>query len=114
MASNDKYDRQLRLWGSNGQKALMSCHVLVIGSGPVGSETLKNLVLPGLGNFTLLDDAIITKTDLSNNFFLDEKALGTSRADNVSKWILELNDDATGHVRKEKVLHLLRTGRMKR
>lgn len=44
-----KYDRQLRLWAANGQAALESAHLLLFntGSGTVGVETLKNLVLPG-------------------------------------------------------------------
>lgn len=44
-----KYDRQLRLWASSGQDALESSHILLLnsGSGAVGVETLKNLVLPG-------------------------------------------------------------------
>ena len=43
-----KYDRQLRLWAANGQAALEDAHILLInsGSGTVGVETLKNLVLP--------------------------------------------------------------------
>jgi NEDD8-activating enzyme E1 regulatory subunit len=45
-----KYDRQLRLWAANGQAALESANVLLInsGSGTVGVETIKNLVLPGM------------------------------------------------------------------
>ena len=44
-----KYDRQLRLWASQGQAALEQANVLLVnsGSGAVGVETLKNLVLPG-------------------------------------------------------------------
>lgn len=44
-----KYDRQLRLWAANGQQALEDAHILLVnsGSGTVGVETLKNLVLPG-------------------------------------------------------------------
>ena len=44
-----KYDRQLRLWAASGQTALEEAHVLLLnsGSGAVGIETLKNLVLPG-------------------------------------------------------------------
>lgn len=45
-----KYDRQLRLWAAQGQQALEDAHILLInsGSGTVGVETLKNLVLPGM------------------------------------------------------------------
>ena len=44
-----KYDRQLRLWAASGQAALEDAHILLLnsGSGTVGVETLKNLVLPG-------------------------------------------------------------------
>ena len=49
-AKSQKYDRQLRLWGANGQKALEESHVLLVnnGCGTVGIEALKNLVLPGM------------------------------------------------------------------
>jgi amyloid beta precursor protein binding protein 1 len=53
-----KYDRQLRLWAANGQAALENAHILLLnsGSGTVGVETLKNLVLPGMHvGFSLLD-----------------------------------------------------------
>lgn len=44
-----KYDRQLRLWAASGQAALESANILLFntGSGTVGVEALKNLVLPG-------------------------------------------------------------------
>ena len=48
-----KYDRQLRLWAASGQAALESANILLLnsGSGTVGVETLKNLVLPGMVAF---------------------------------------------------------------
>ena len=33
MASTNKYDRQLRLWGRNGQRALVESRVLLLGAG---------------------------------------------------------------------------------
>ncbi len=44
---SDKYDRQLRLWGERGQRLLESAKVVLLGASAVGTETLKNLVLPG-------------------------------------------------------------------
>lgn len=49
MATDNKYDRQLRLWGPSGQKALMEAHILLVNASATGTETLKNLVLPGGG-----------------------------------------------------------------
>ena len=58
MATTDKYDRQLRLWGAAGQRALGSTMVVLLGSSACGTETLKNLVLPGVGSFMVVDDVM--------------------------------------------------------
>lgn len=43
-----RYDRQIRLWGEDGQRALESAKICLINATATGTETLKNLVLPGL------------------------------------------------------------------
>ncbi|KAI0391814.1 hypothetical protein F5Y17DRAFT_439103 [Xylariaceae sp. FL0594] len=93
-----KYDRQLRLWAASGQAALESANILLLnsGAGTVGTETLKNLVLPGIGRFTIVDDAIVCEADLGVNFFLDESCLGRSRAECSTKLLLELNPEVRG------------------
>ncbi|KAF1985049.1 NEDD8-activating enzyme E1 regulatory subunit [Aulographum hederae CBS 113979] len=100
-----KYDRQLRLWGANGQAALEEAHILLInsGSGVVGIETLKNLVLPGAGNFTILDSAIVEEADLGVNFFLASDSLGKSRAEQCCELLKELNPDVDGHFSSEPI-----------
>lgn len=94
-----KYDRQLRLWAASGQAALEQAHILLInsGSGVTGVETLKNLVLPGIGNFTILDSALVSEADLGVNFFLDEGCLGEFRAEHTCRFLQELNPDVKGN-----------------
>jgi hypothetical protein len=46
-AKQKRYDRQLRLWGEHGQEAMEECSVCLLNASACGSETLKNLVLPG-------------------------------------------------------------------
>lgn len=53
----------------------------MLGSTAVGTETLKNLVLPGCGNITIVDDAAVSEADLGNNFFVTEADVGSSRAE---------------------------------
>ncbi|KAK2000656.1 ThiF family protein [Colletotrichum falcatum] len=93
-----KYDRQLRLWAASGQAALESANILLVnsGSGTVGVETLKNLVLPGIGKFTIVDDAVVDEADLGVNFFLDESHIGQSRAQSCTELLLELNPEVQG------------------
>ena len=98
-AKEKKYDRQLRLWAAAGQQALEEAKILLINnSGPsvVGIETLKNLILPGVGSFTILDNAKVTEQDLGVNFFLIEDSLGKSRAEECCRYLQELNPDVEG------------------
>ncbi|KAF2148997.1 hypothetical protein K461DRAFT_315933 [Myriangium duriaei CBS 260.36] len=98
-AKEKKYDRQLRLWAAAGQAALEEAHILLINSGPgvTGIEALKNLILPGIGKFTIQDSAIVSEADLGINFFLDDSSLGKPRAEQTCKYLLELNPDVSGH-----------------
>lgn len=52
----------------------------------VGTELLKNLVLPGTGAFTLVDTATVTLTDCGNNFFVSEDRVGEVSIDAMSVW----------------------------
>ena len=93
-AKTQRYDRQLRLWAASGQAALESAHVLVVSGSALATSTLKNLVLPGVGSFTILDDAKVTPEDLGNNFFLQpgETKVGDLRAKEAMKYLSELNE----------------------
>ncbi|KAJ9292739.1 hypothetical protein DTO271G3_8438 [Paecilomyces variotii] len=114
-----KYDRQLRLWAASGQQALEESRVLLINSdgpidgmdtpvsGVVGVEALKNLVLPGIGGFTVVDPATVTETDLGVNFFLEEGSLDKSRAEETCRLLKELNPDVDGSFYKEHIAELL-------
>jgi NEDD8-activating enzyme E1 regulatory subunit len=97
-AKERKYDRQLRLWAASGQAALEEAHVLLVNSGPgvVGVEALKNLVLPGIGQFTILDDAQVKEEDLGVNFFLETESVGKWRAQETVRLLGELNPDVNG------------------
>lgn len=65
-----KYDRQIRIWGDDGQAALQRASVCVLNASATATELLKNLVLPGLASFTLIDGQSVTSADRATNFFL--------------------------------------------
>ncbi|KAI5390073.1 NEDD8-activating enzyme E1 regulatory subunit AXR1 isoform X1 [Lathyrus oleraceus] len=87
-----KYDRQLRIWGDQGQAALEKSNICLLNCGPTGSETLKNLVLGGIGSITVVDGSKVEVGDLGNNFLVDESSLGQSKAKCVCSFLQELND----------------------
>lgn len=92
------YDRQLRLWQESGQTALETSRVVVFGSSALASETLKNLVLPGIGEFVVVDDAVVEQDDWLTNFFVSEPANDErrSRAQCIVQGLCELNPSVQG------------------
>ncbi|CEL09451.1 Putative Complex: human APP-BP1 binds to the amyloid protein [Aspergillus calidoustus] len=115
-----KYDRQLRLWAASGQQALEESRVLLVNSdgpwgdkstgvsGVVGVETLKNLVLPGIGGFAIVDPAVVTEPDLGVNFFLEDESLGKSRAEETCRLLKELNPDVEGSFYSKTIAEILK------
>ena len=107
MATSNKYDRQLRLWGASGQKALSESCVVLINASAAGTESLKNLVLPGIGSFHVLDDVMVppptTHSDgstqvkpFSNFFVFNTTRDPKSRAEIAMTNLSELNPDVKG------------------
>ena len=94
--SKDKYDRQTRLWGE-GQILICASKLLCLNSDSLSSEILKNLILSGVGEVTLVDNVKISKEDTKTNFFVDADDIDKSRAEIVLKNLLELNPDVKGN-----------------
>ena len=57
--TEERYDRQIRLWGVQGQRRLSTSSICLLGCGGAGVEALKNLVLPGVGQIVIVDDAVV-------------------------------------------------------
>ncbi|XP_056134447.1 NEDD8-activating enzyme E1 regulatory subunit [Lampris incognitus] len=96
-----KYDRQLRLWGDHGQETLENAHVCLINATASGTEILKNLVLPGIGAFTIVDGHTVSGEDVGNNFFLSNNSIGKNRAQAATELLQELNSDVSGNFVEE-------------
>ena len=68
----NRYDRQLRLWGKEGQLLLTKSNVCIVGSESVLlQETIKNLVLVGITRFHWFDE-LSPQTRDTSSFFYDD------------------------------------------
>jgi len=102
-----RYDRQLRLWGDHGQTALERASVCLINATATGTEILKSLVLPGMGNFTILDCGVVSGEDAGSNFFLTSDSIGQARGEVATRLLLEMNHEVRGETRQESVEEVL-------
>lgn len=63
--SDDLFDRQIRAFGREGQRVLKSLHVGIVGAGGTGSAVFEQVVRLGVGKVTIIDDDLLTKTNLT-------------------------------------------------
>ncbi|KAH3760400.1 NEDD8-activating enzyme E1 regulatory subunit [Pelomyxa schiedti] len=103
-ADPEKYDRQIRLWGEEAQGRLEGAHICLLNGSAVGTEVLKNLVLPGVGAFTVVDGCKVTPADIGSNFFTAPSCIGKSRALVVTELLQELNSRVRGYSVEEEPL----------
>ncbi|CAG8759598.1 3865_t:CDS:2, partial [Acaulospora colombiana] len=106
-AKTRKYDRQLRLWAATGQAALEGARLLVIGATATSTSLLKNLVLPGIGHFTILDLNITKPEDVGNNFFLEVDSIGKQKAVEAARLLSELNESVQSAAEIDDVADIL-------
>jgi len=102
-----RYDRQLRLWGEEGQSFLEGAKICLLNACSSGTETLKNLILPGIGSFTIVDEKKVEESDLGCNFFVDSFSLGKSRAIVSFQLLQELNSLSKGEYLEQDPVSLI-------
>lgn len=81
---------------------------MVISGTATSTSILKNLVLPGVGHFTILDHEKVTPEDAGNNFFLEgPSSIGKSRAEEAVRLLAELNDGVEGKADTSNLVEIL-------
>ena len=68
-------------------------NVCLLHATATGAEALKNLVLPGCGRFTIVDDGVVDMGDVGSNFFVTLAHVGQPRAKVVQEMLQEMNPD---------------------
>jgi len=51
----DRFDRNIRFFGTEGQAKLRNAHVAVIGCGGLGQHVIQQLAFLGIGKLTLIE-----------------------------------------------------------
>lgn len=103
------YDRQIRLWGVDVQKAISNSTILLIGFTGLASEVVKNLVLAGIKAVTLVDDQEIMPADAGANLFARHPT-GAQRIQIAERLVKQLNPRVKVSIRKCSAAALLDGG----
>src|ERR1700750_1971375 len=93
--SYQRYERQIRLkeFGIVAQQKLLQAKVLVIGAGGLGCPALQYLVAAGVGTIGIVDDDIVSLTNLHRQVLYGEGDIGLPKAKVAAKKLKALNDE---------------------
>ena len=88
-----RYDRQIILpeIGEEGQKKLQEAKVLIVGVGGLGSPIALYLAGAGVGCLGLVDDDLVSITNLQRQVLYSEKELGKPKAICAAERLSALN-----------------------
>ena len=93
MALN-QFSRTELLIGKQGVEKLQKAKVAVFGIGGVGSFAVEGLARAGIGNFILVDNDIVSLTNLNRQIIATHKTIHMPKVEVAKQRILEINSNA--------------------
>lgn len=93
--TNERFDRQIRFFGKEGQERLTAACVAVVGVGGLGSLVSQHLALLGVGGLVLIDSEELSETDRNRNPAAkhDDPIPGTLKVDIGERMVKAVNPE---------------------
>lgn len=91
----ERYQRQMLLKeiGEAGQQKLLKAKVLVLGAGGLGCPALQYLAATGIGKIGIVDDDVVSLTNLHRQILYSTNDIGLSKAERACAVLQNLNPD---------------------
>ena len=99
MPTSERYHRQIILkdFGEPAQQKLLHAKVLVIGAGGLGCPALQYLSAAGIGTIGVLDDDVVTISNLHRQVLFSTYDVGESKAERAVNILKQLNPEIEFH-----------------
>jgi molybdopterin/thiamine biosynthesis adenylyltransferase len=91
--NDQRFDRNIRFFGKEGQARLRAAKVAIVGVGGLGTHVAQQLAHLGVGAFTLIDDEELDETNLNRYIGAryDDPIPGTRKVDLGERLILSID-----------------------
>lgn len=101
----DRYARHIVLKdiGGIGQKKILDSHILIIGVGGIGCPAIQYLVAAGVGALTIIDDDIVSLSNLQRQVLFSTDDIGQPKVDVAKKAAKAINPDVLINVVNERL-----------
>jgi len=86
-----RYDRQIRLFGIDGQLKLKKSSVLIVGAGGLGSIILYYLAAAGVGRIYIVDPEVVELSNLNRQIIHTTKDIDRDKILSAEEKLLSLN-----------------------
>jgi len=98
----ERYNRHLIMpeVGLEGQRALKSSSVLLVGAGGLGAPAAIYLAAAGVGRIGIVDFDVIEKSNLHRQVLFAEKDIGRSKAEVIKERLLDINPNVSIELHK--------------
>lgn len=101
--TNEKYIRQIMLFGEEGQEKLRNAKVFVAGAGGLGSPVCTYLAVAGVGKIILADFDSVDLSNLNRQFLHHDKDIGREKIKSAEEKLLSLNPEIKVETIREKI-----------
>ena len=93
----ERYARHIVLAdiGGAGQQLLKAARVLVVGAGGLGSPVIQYLAAAGVGTIGIVDDDVVSLSNLQRQTIHDTNAAGVLKVDSAEAAVKRLNPNVT-------------------
>jgi molybdopterin/thiamine biosynthesis adenylyltransferase len=89
-ADDETFDRQIRMFGPAGQRALGALSVAVVGAGGTGSAVAEQLTRLGVGTLTLIDDDVVTGPTPTRGYGMTTADTGRPKAEVLAEHLQKI------------------------
>lgn len=88
-----RYERQVRIFGEEGQEALKRSTVFIVGAGGLGSAVSIYLAAAGIGHLIVADGDVVEKSNLNRQILHGTKDIGRSKSFSAENALQDLNPE---------------------
>jgi adenylyltransferase/sulfurtransferase len=99
----DRYDRQIRLLGEDGQEKLKDAKVFIAGAGGLGCPISIYLAAAGVGKINLVDKDTVALSNLNRQILHWEKDVDREKAISAREKLKEINSDIKIEAKSETI-----------
>ncbi len=103
MLTGERYDRQILLFGADGQERIRDASVFIAGAGGLGSPSAIYLTAAGIGKIVIADFDTVGVSNLNRQILHWNDDVGRMKADSAREKLAKINPDVEIDVISEKI-----------